>query len=410
MAPKTTAERALEDLQRLVRRKPPADPPQPAMSGQLPEDLQTDEPRMLGLFPDERRALEALRKILPKDLRLEHLADRALDDATWRFACRCHLDHETELVGDFFAEYAREPMQRTCFLPLELLSVGRAVELFGVTLLPASEVDPPSTFFGPNPRPTMASVVAVATTGTHYGRMSERARLIAEHAVRLLRATLRESRFMPDRQLRFRLGQAHWFDDAASGWKSRPEEGWELELDDQLLRVVRSQELSTLPQTPVTDVERRIHLALRWYDTAQLTADPLRELLYLFFALEAILGNKSQGLKAPALAVRRAMLGLLTSGGFTHPERTYLLYDRIRSAAVHGEEPPPITQRAVDLFSADVRRALNEYLAFARTNGYAKRAQIRKALDSHERRERVARALRDQNPRLWKRYLDPSDD
>ena len=71
----------------------------------------------------------------------------------------------------------------------------------------------------------------------------------------------------------------------------------------------------------------------------------LEELLYLFFALEAMLGDKSEGLKAPALAVRRAIRGLVTRDGFIHPARTYLLYDEVRSAAVHGEEPPEIGQR-----------------------------------------------------------------
>jgi len=85
------------------------------------------------------------------------------------------------------------------------------------------------------------------------------------------------------------------------------------------------------------------------------------ECLYLFFALEAILGDRSEGLKAPALAIRRALLGWLVTSGFSHPSRTFLLYDDLRSAAaVHGEAPPSLPERLSDMFASDVRRALNE--------------------------------------------------
>jgi Zn-dependent alcohol dehydrogenase len=47
------------------------------------------------------------------------------------------------------------------------------------------------------------------------------------------------------------------------------------------------------------DVERRANTALRWFEQAQLAGDPLMEVLFCFTALEAILGDTSEGLKAP---------------------------------------------------------------------------------------------------------------
>ena len=122
-------------------------------------------------------------------------------------------------------------------------------------------------------------------------------------------------------------------------WTSPPDEGWDLELDDQLLRHATSQEISTLPRVPGNDVERRLDLALRWFERGQLAADPLEELLYLFFALEAILGDKSEGLKAPALAVRRAILGLVTRDGFIHPAG--------RTSSTTKSVRPPYTARSL---------------------------------------------------------------
>jgi hypothetical protein len=75
-------------------------------------------------------------------------------------------------------------------------------------------------------------------------------------------------------------------------------------------------------------------------EQAFVVGDELLELLFCFFALEAILGGKSDGSKAHALAFRRALLGSMVRGHFAHPNRLAPLYDKVRPAAVHGSEPP----------------------------------------------------------------------
>jgi hypothetical protein len=397
-----SVERALTKLQAVVRRPPPDDPEEVVMSGQVPEDLQSEDFKWAGLLADGRAAVEEARSFLSADLRFEYLKDHDVERITWRFVCLAHLQRKGDLVAEFVSEHARDLMERTCFFPIELLTVKEEVELYGVRLLPSDAVERPPTLLGPDPGPTMHSVIAVECVGTDYGKMSTRARALAERALRLLRGTLREERWLPDRQLRFRLGSVVWFDDSVrAGWTSPPEEGWELELDDGLLRHATSQPISTLQKEPRTDVEHRAELALEWFERGQLAVEPIVELLCLFSALEAILGDKSEGLKAPALAVRRAMLGLLTSGGFTHPSRTYLLYDEVRSAAVHGEAAPEIGQREVDSFAWDVRRALNEFLEYARKERFTKRRQVRRALDEHERREGIVQVLLRDDPKRW---------
>jgi hypothetical protein len=104
------------------------------------------------------------------------------------------------------------------------------------------------------------------------------------------------------------------------------------------------------------------------------------------------------------------MLGLLTTGRVTHPERTYLLYDQVRSAAVHGERPPAIDAREVRTFAWDIRIAINEFLQFAADHGLVKRARVRQALDADERRQRVVDELLEQDPDLWRGYLAPARD
>jgi hypothetical protein len=149
-------------------------------------------------------------------------------------------------------------------------------------------------------------------------------------------------------------------------------------------------------------VEGRANLALRWFERAQLETDAMTQLLYLFYALEALLGDRSGGEKATVLAVRRATLEMVTGdGSFSHPARAYLLYDKVRSAAVHGEEPPAIAEDDLIAFAWNVRRAINQFLQYARANQFMQRKQVTSALDGHEKRKELADWLLEQDPVLW---------
>jgi len=100
------------------------------------------------------------------------------------------------------------------------------------------------------------------------------------------------------------------------------------------------------------------------------------------------------------------MLGLLTSGHFAHPSKTYWLYDEVRSKAVHGDEPPEVSEREVNSLAWDVRVALNEYLHLARAEGFTRRKHVRDALDGDERRAEIIAALLDDDPTNWRSYVE----
>jgi hypothetical protein len=227
----------------------------------------------------------------------------------------------------------------------------------------------------------MASVVAVGCCGTSYERMMLRARDHAEHALRVLRVGLPERRGINEAQLRFRLGIGYWFSDTASGWQRRSEDGFPFTLNRNTLEKAIAPAIATLPPIGSNDIERSANRALGWFERAQLAVDPLIEILFLFFALEAILGNKSEGEKARGLAIRRAILGHKTTGSFSHPYRVYSLYDEVRSTAVHGGDVPEIPKDELRVFAGDVRAALSEYLDFARAKGYARRGPLLADLD-----------------------------
>jgi hypothetical protein len=388
VAAEPAVERALEELQRLVQASMQTNP-EPGQRwerGMIPDDLCGDGGSTLVLFGAELDALEGLRDALTGDARLEHLDEKQADAAAWRFASLAHFRRDESHVDEFLSLYARPVLDLTCFFPVEDLKVASELEAYGVRFIPADEAYVPQRIMGPHPSATIASVIAVdGCSGTNYDKMASRARHVALHALRVLRVMLREDRFIHERQLRFRLGESVWFSDSASGWATNPEQAWGYELRHEALKVADPPPVATLPAEGRTDVEQAASRALAWFEQAQLATVPLMELLYLFFALEAILGDTGSD-KARPLALRRAILGLKTTGYFTHPARTYLYYSRVRSTAVHGGDPPDVPRDEVVKFAGDIRQAINEFLRYARDHGITEQTWVVKALDRDEHR------------------------
>jgi hypothetical protein len=394
------AEKALRDLQRLVRR-PPDGRERAVMTRRLPDGLATAENRFIGMLADEVAAAEMTTAAVVGDLRFEHL-DNA-DDAVWRFVAECWADRSTDHVPAFVARHAAEVMHVTCYLPVEFLTVKSETQFPGLVLLPLSDPRvPPATPWFVLEKPT-SCVAAVEVEGSDYGRMAGRARDHADHVLRGLRIALGGR--VHDRQLRFRLGIGYSFDERLTGWNRRDDEAYDVTLADDVSDLL-SHPVMAVPDPPCTDVERKAALAMRWMERACLTGDELIALLYRFFALEALLGDKSEGLKAHGLAFREMMLSHIVSGGFRHPNMTFFFYDEIRSAAVHGEEAPPVPSRDARGFEWAIRDALTNYLALAASQGISRRGKLLQVLDNHPDKPSLIAWLRQHGGPDWTGYLD----
>jgi hypothetical protein len=400
-------EQILRRLQALCRRRPSDE--RTVRTGRVPDDLATDDFRTLCLYEDEDDLFRAAQQALSKDLRFEYMKDREAEEALWRFVCQCSLDPSNDQVRPFVAAHARELMHVVCYLPVEHLKIAGETEMLGARLLlcDSDEVPKPNLHF--SLEPPVGTVVAVPVEGTSYARMAERARDQAEHVLRVLRVALRAHLGIVDRHLRFGLGEGHAFDDRLSGWQLRPSAAYELGVETSLQELVRESPVAAMPLLPRNQLERKADLALRWLERALLATDPLVKLLYLFFALEALLGDKAQGLKAPVLAYRRAMLGEAVGQGFTHPSVTFFLYEEVRSAAVHGGEAPDVSDEDVSKFESDVRTALNEYLTYGAAQNFTKQSQLVRALDTHPERGQMIDWLRAHGGDIWTAYLDRVD-
>jgi hypothetical protein len=333
-------------------------------------------------------ALEELEAVLAVDLRFEHMKEREIKEAVEDFANAAFVHRDANHIPGFLAKHAEEPQSLVCSFPIEGLTVHREMELFGVTFIPAEEAEIPKHMFGPGQGP-IGAVVSTTCEGTNGTAMKERARKKVDHALRQLRAGLREHRMIPDQQLRFRLGTSYWFEGGGGGWSTRSDQIIDVGLNEELVDLVTSTAIAELPAEGGTNIEKAARRALQWFDDALLATDPLKEVLYLFFALEGILGDKSDKLKGENLALRRALLSHKLDQGFTHPGRIYGLYDEVRSEAVHGGEPLEVSKSEVSNFQWDVRRAINEFLEYARKEGFSKRGKLLAALDSDPARDEI---------------------
>ncbi len=398
-------ERLLDELQRLVRR-PPDPTAQTTLTMRIPDDLATAEAETLGFQRDETDAADQLVAALRTDLRFEGL-DHA-EKKVQRFMAECWSDQSADHVPAFVASHAAEVKKATCYIPVEFLLVTSTVALQGVRLLATDEpAIPPTNPWFVLEKPT-GCVAAVEVEGSSYARMADRARDQVNHLLRALRVAAAE--YVHDRQLRFRIGIGYAFDARFSGWNRRDDEAYELELTQGEAEKLLSHPAMSISAPPRTDVEAKAALAMEWMERACLTGDSLVAMLYRCFALEALLGDKSEGLKAPGLAFRQMMLSHLIEGGFRHPNATFFYYDQIRSVAVHGGQPPEVPRDAAGKFEWAVRDTLANYLTLARQQGFARRGRLLKFLDEHPDRPKLIEWLKNFGGPRWELFLADKDE
>ena len=399
---------ALKKLQAEARKKSGSDGLGFAMWN-VPEDLATEDCVQIVLDGAGMRAMEQAKAEVLKDPRFEYLDDTRLDDLLWRFIHGCLVDRSRDKVKAFLDEHRHEVQELVCYLPVEYLTVTTEREILGVRLLPlgTEEMPPPGAWFRLNEPVGVA--VAVPVKGTNHGLMAERARATAEHALQVLRVALKLAYpSILDPQVRFRLAESWAFSEHASGFAVGPNRVYGLDLGGNLPEL-EAEPVLQLPEMPRNHLERQAFLAVQWINRGMFATEPVVTLLYHFFALEALLGDRSEGLKAPLIARRRAVLAAAMDTAFLHPHENYFLYDKVRSVAVHGGVAGEVTEDTVQTFSWDVRTALQQFLAYAEREGFTKQSDLADALDNHPKHEELLAWLRTNGGPLWDKYFERLD-
>jgi hypothetical protein len=371
----------------------------------LPEDLASDDAKTLSFLRDEVDAADQAVTDLLADLRFEGL-DHA-KDKVHRFMAECWADRSGDRVQVFVESHATKVTKATCYIPVEFLSVASVAEFRGVELMPVDDPRIPSaTPWFDLEKPT-GCVAAVEVEGSSYARMADRARNRVNHLLRAVR--IAQSAHVQDFQLRFRIGIGYAFDERLHGWNRRDDEPYELMLTGQDVDELLSHPATSVPLSGRSDIEEKAAIAMGWMERACLTGDNLVAMLYRFFALEALLGDKSEGLKAHGLAFREMMLSHVVDGGFRHPNATFFHYDQIRSVAVHGGQAPDVSPEVTAKFEWAVRDALGNYLALARQQGLSRRGKLLKFLDQHPDKPKLLAWIRDYGGPDWNKFLEENE-
>ena len=179
-----------------------------------------------------------------------------------------------------------------------------------------------------------------------------------------------------------------------------------LELSSDLTSVLATAVAGLPPTATKKSINEKALLAAGWLDRAVFTSNPLVATLYRFFALEALLGDTSDGLKNGPLALRQMTLSRIATGRFRHPDDTFLAYKEVRSFAVHGEAAPAVTPEQASLFAWAVRDTLDQYLTVANEHGFTKRRQLLDLLDDYPGRDTLIAWIRECGSDKWGEYLD----
>lgn len=400
--PRNVAEAALQRLQHQMRSPHAQDSGVFPKGIAMPAELVSEKGDVLRLSRADDDALQDAVAAVRQDLRFEYMRDP--DKVVERFAVECWAHRDADLVPEFVRVRGRVPRPRRCYMPVQHLSVEAETEVFGIRLLPVAHPDLPvlDRAFGVDGE--IGSVASVEVAGTNLGLMATRATLKTEHALRVLRVALRAHPGINDMQLRFTLGTTYVFEDGRGGWRVRADSSAGLGLDAKLMDLASGQAVTAVPSEPTTRVHRSADLALGWIERAQLTGDPLVALLFQFFALEAILGDESESQKAMPLAFRQALLDVDRTGGFSDPDRTWLLYDKVRSAAVHGSTSPTIDRSVLVTFAWSVRQSLNQFLELSHERGFERRSKVLDYLRRHPQRDALLSWLQANGPVEWRQF------
>ena len=359
----------------------------------------------LRLTEGQLDVMKAAEGAIVTDEQFEHLAPA--EDPIREFAEDCATDRNTDHVKVFMERHGREATERVCYFGVEFLSVKEHAEVAGIRLLPLDDPEIPET----NPLfkidKTITSYAVARVTGTNDVLMAARARELAEHALRVLRIALRQtSHGLNPQQLRFRLGTSYAFADRGGGWQMHDDVAYPLELSSDLTSVLATAVAGLPPTAMKKSINEKALLAVGWLDRAVFTSDPLVATLYRFFALEALLGDTSEGLKNGPLALRQMTLSRIATGRFRHPDDTFLAYKEVRSFAVHGEAAPAVTPEQASPFAWAVRDTLDQYLTVANERGFTKRRQLLDLLDDYPGRDTLIAWIREHGSDKWSEYLD----
>jgi len=298
---KAVAKKSIQKLKAVLDKNEKGDT---ALSINLEDDLATDKIKSLRFTSNESDAIDTLGNELYHNQGFEYLYFD-LTKLIRRLACEYVVSNDKTLFDKFLSDHYREPENLRVFIPIVGLETTEPTKLQNVTLLKfpidGLELNENGYFEG------IGTVAQVYVSGTDPSFMRDRALAIINHELKILRVGLRAHNQIHDQQLMFKPGRGWAIENGRIGWTDHKDTAYSLGISKAFLADnLIEQPLYAIPFVPTNRIERKVKLALEWLDQSRLATDPLMRLLYDMFALETLLGDRSEGKKVQSTNMEQA--------------------------------------------------------------------------------------------------------
>lgn len=351
-----------------------------------------------------QQAMRETAEYLAKDLRFEQLDSKQINHAMQWFVAASYVKHPN-LVRSFLDKFAEEIEAVTAWFGVTHLGVETDLRVGDVMITPIP--DDLSARSDPEWDLRTRSIATTIVGGSNRGKMLLRARRVVRFALSVLRAALTETydRY-DDSQLRFDLADVCGFIDEESHWRQyRGSSHADLTLPADAIASFKAERLGL--DGVSKKIRDKLAIAFGWHDRARETDDLLVRALFLFFGLEALLGDKSEGLKSQSLAFAEALVSLTEDGSFRHPSDLHFLYDEIRSRAVHGSRDFEVTDRDVNFLDEGVTRTIQNFISIVVREKISSVSKFQNWLRVHSRGADLLAVLKEEDPENWSKFNWP---
>jgi hypothetical protein len=344
-----------------------------------------------------------------EDLRFEQLSDSQLKDSIrWLVSAKLAA-HKGDLAVEFIAKFGGRLKERVVWFSIVHLAVENSFVVNDVTISPIGESirsKIPDEDWDSRTR----STATVSATGVDEGKMIVRARQSIREALSILRTELPFLLIMAaDEQLRFDTGLSCGFvDDSRPFVWNQLASNIDLTLREDLIDRFDEDRLSLKSVGP--GIRKKLRISYGWLDRARATDDMPVRALFLFFALEAILGDKSAGRKSLRLAFIEALLSHVEEGSFRSPNKLHFMYDKLRSDAVHGTSNFDVDEAQVRELNDRVYVAVKHSISIVRREGIDSIKSLPYWFINHPETPDLLAWLREYSPDEWEAFTWPPSD
>lgn len=357
--------------------------------------------------------------LLRKELSLEFLKDRELDEELWHLTCEIILLRPSfsnfnavkKRIRQFTFDIVKPIIEYEVLIPILYIDVRDKIIQIGDSIIKSfdetkliewgitKESGSPYTF----QRFLNKSCFIIREKGNNEHLACNRAREKAYFLMKLLQVALTSSRVLHDVELLYKLGsevairEVNQPDNVGFDW-IRGFTPIRREIDDKLESDVNSffEKVSSTIFDGDPDLKKSFRTAITWIGRSVEEEDLDIKIIYLSTALESILTSRSDDKKGETIAYRMLLLNTYLEDSFVHPSRVLYIYE-LRSEIVHGSKLAVSTMDDYLTMRHIARATIENAILAIKKMGVNRKSDFHNLLDKNEKAvELVLNWLREQ--------------